>query len=219
MTEFGFFAKNNKPINTIGVGIARFALRKNKTRKTEIMNDEFRKRLIDAGVTDDDIAILVKQELVDELRLQGMSYDQLVALGIRAGSALTIVSIFLTIVQPSAPLAQPTEDLIVAAVKYLESQWELWGLRSIMMDEFPSDTHLADLCHQVHGFNGRASWIYSTVIGKGGLSLGALTIAYDARQEGYTLQLVRTMIKLSPNVLSKILKMAAKNERKVWFEE
>lgn len=58
------------------------------------MNDELQSKLKAAGVTDAAIATLNDQELTSEDALRGFTYDQFVAMGIKAGSAKVLAGLY-----------------------------------------------------------------------------------------------------------------------------
>jgi len=63
------------------------------------MNDEFKLKLQGLGVSEAAIAKLEEQELTTEAQLMGMTYDQYLALGIKAGSAKILADAFKVVVE------------------------------------------------------------------------------------------------------------------------
>jgi hypothetical protein len=78
--------------------------------KGNLVNDELKSQLIGAGVSETAIATLIEQELITEAALQGTTYEQFTALGIKAGSAKILAGRYAP--PPAPPTSAPVTDEI-----------------------------------------------------------------------------------------------------------
>lgn len=75
------------------------------------MNEELKQKLMQAGVSEAAITILVEQELTTDSDLQGFTYERFVQMGIKAGSAKKLTDLFgpkESALQPAAPTSPQT---------------------------------------------------------------------------------------------------------------